>query len=64
MQAKFIYVQDEKAKNKLLSLGYRLIQHTSDWFIFENNLSYFNFNNKSKDSKVDFEYMTGNTLLF
>ena len=33
---KFIYVQDKKIKDKLLSLGYHLIQENNNLYIFEN----------------------------
>ncbi len=63
MKAKFIYVQDEEAKNKLLKLGYHLLKTTNtNMYIFENNLDKFDFN--GVNNKIDFKFSMGNKLMF
>lgn len=56
---KFIYIQDETAKQELLKLGFRLVQENKDLYIFENSKT-LKFDNK----KVDFKYALGDTLFF
>lgn len=60
MNNKFIYTKDEGLKDKLLKLGYRLLQEISDQhlYIFENK-STFQFD--LKDSQ---KYILCNTLMF
>ena len=61
MKDKFIYVQDERLKDKLLNSGYRLIQENknSNLYVFENQgIETLNFD--LKDSK----YVLKDTLIF
>lgn len=56
---KFIYVQDEEAKQELLNLGYHLFQENKNLYIFENNKT-LTFD----DKKINFKYVLSDTLFF
>jgi hypothetical protein len=56
---KFIYVQDEKAKQELLILGYHLLQENNNLYIFENNKA-LTFD----DKKINFKYALSDILFF
>lgn len=61
MNNKFIYTQDKEFADKLINLGYHLIQEdkNTNFYIFENNKSInFNLDNNK------FKYIINDTLFF